>query len=157
MCVLQATIAELSSKIADMEDRSRRSNLLLVGLKEGAEGGDAVSFLETNTPKWLPSLSGSPINIETANRIYSCTGRSNTPRMLIFEWTTGTLNYRDRQLIIKAAGAADSLQHGESRISFYPDYSLETTKKRKAFSETQFPRNTVIPVLYLKWPTAAES
>lgn len=42
---LEATIGELSTKLADMEDRSRRSNLRLVGLPEGAEGGDAVFFL----------------------------------------------------------------------------------------------------------------
>lgn len=145
---LQATITELSSKIADMEDRSRRSNLRLVGLKEGAEGGDAISFLETNIPKWLPSLVESPISIERAHRIYSRTGNSNTPRTLIFK----LLNYRDRQLILKAARATESLQHGESRISFYPDYSLETTKKRKAFSDVKKKLNSHGIQSFLRFP-----
>lgn len=124
---LKATVAELSSKLADMEDRSRRSNLRLIGLAEGAEGGDAISFLETNIPKWLPSLSQSSIRIERAHRVYSRNGKSDKPRTLIFK----LLDYRDRQLILQGAREAESIKHGESKISFYPDYSLETSKKRR--------------------------
>lgn len=130
---LKATVAELSSKLADMEDRSRRSNLRLIGLAEGAEGGDAISFLETNIPKWLPSLSQSSIRIERAHRVYSRNGKSDKPRTLIFK----LLDYRDRQLILQGAREAESIKHGESKISFYPDYSLETSKKRKAFSDVK--------------------
>lgn len=146
-------------KIIDMEDRSRWSNYHLVGLKEGVKGVDALSFLETNISKWLPSLAESPSSIDRAHRIYSHTGRSNTPLMQIFN----LLNYRDRQLILQVAKAAESLQHGQSRISFYPDYSLETTKKRKAFSDVQ--KNVIpkefshswISQPYLKWPTATKT
>lgn len=77
---LQATIGELSTKLADMEDRSRRSNL-----PEGAEGGDAVFFLESNIRKWLLSLSGHPINIERAHRIYSRNSRVTKGPCTIFK------------------------------------------------------------------------
>uniref|UniRef100_A0A3Q1FKG4 L1 transposable element RRM domain-containing protein n=1 Tax=Acanthochromis polyacanthus TaxID=80966 RepID=A0A3Q1FKG4_9TELE len=130
---LQVLVTELTSKLADMEDRSRRSNLRLIGLAEGAEGGDAVSFLETNIPKWLPALSQPAIKIERAHRVYSRNGKSDKPHTLIFK----LLNYRDRQRILQGARDAASIKHGESKISFYPDYSLETSKKRKAFSDAK--------------------
>uniref|UniRef100_A0A3B3QLP2 L1 transposable element RRM domain-containing protein n=1 Tax=Paramormyrops kingsleyae TaxID=1676925 RepID=A0A3B3QLP2_9TELE len=126
---LQVTIGELTAKIDDMEDRNRRSNLHLVSLKEGVEGGNAVSFLEANIP---------------VHRIYSRTCKGNTPCTLIFK----LLNYRDRQLILKATRAAGSLQHGQSRISFYPDYSLETMTKRKAFSDSFLRFPALLKVTY---------
>lgn len=145
---LQATVGELSTKIADMEDRSRRSNLRLVGLKEGAEGGDAVSFLETNIPKWLPSLAGCHISIERAHRIYSRTNLSSAPRTLIFK----LLNFKDRQKILNAARAVESLRHNENKISFFPDYSMETTKKRKAFSDVKKKLNSQGLQSFLRFP-----
>ncbi len=42
----------------DMEDRSRRNNVRLVGLPEGMEGPDAAGFLRANLSKWIPSLRG---------------------------------------------------------------------------------------------------
>lgn len=41
----------MADHIDDLENRSRRCNLRLVGLPEGMEGRDAVTFMKT----WLPS------------------------------------------------------------------------------------------------------
>lgn len=42
----------LIEKIDDMENRTRRDNIRVVGLKEGAEGEQPVAFFE----RWLPKI-----------------------------------------------------------------------------------------------------
>ncbi|GAA6095246.1 uncharacterized protein LOC122133667 [Tachysurus ichikawai] len=39
-----------------LEDKSRQSNLRLVGLKEGEEGSDPVGYLQAQLPIWIPAL-----------------------------------------------------------------------------------------------------
>ncbi len=53
---LRNQLERLTEKMTDMEDRSRRNNVRLVGLPEGAEGSDAAGFLRVNLSKWIPSL-----------------------------------------------------------------------------------------------------
>ncbi|KAL7831314.1 hypothetical protein SRHO_G00308170 [Serrasalmus rhombeus] len=67
---MEATIKALTLKVDDLENRSRRSNLRLVGLAERAEGGDMCAFLE----RWIPQTLGSevfpkPLTIERVHRI----------------------------------------------------------------------------------------
>lgn len=54
----QQQVSGLTSRLTQMEDRSRMSNLRFIGLKEGEGGSNAANFLETNLPKWIPSLQG---------------------------------------------------------------------------------------------------
>ncbi|KAJ7998479.1 hypothetical protein DPEC_G00205360 [Dallia pectoralis] len=75
---LQQQVGDLFSKMTQMEDHSRLSNLRLVGLKEGL------------------------------------------------------LDYTDRQAILKGARAQE-IKHAEHDLLFFPDYSKDTTTKRKAF------------------------
>lgn len=47
----------LNQKVAEMEDRSRRSILRLVSLPESAEGENTIQFLQDDLLMWIPSLS----------------------------------------------------------------------------------------------------
>lgn len=51
---LQKQVLSLSAKTEHQENRSRRNNLHLINLPEGAEGRDAAAFLES----WLPEVFG---------------------------------------------------------------------------------------------------
>lgn len=55
--VLENKNKDLEEKLLDLETRSRRSNLWLVNLPEGAEGEDACAFLES----WLPDALELPL------------------------------------------------------------------------------------------------
>uniref|UniRef100_A0A3B1JG20 L1 transposable element RRM domain-containing protein n=1 Tax=Astyanax mexicanus TaxID=7994 RepID=A0A3B1JG20_ASTMX len=125
-------IQSKSAKMTDIEDRNRRSNVRLVGLKESEEGDNCIAFLRANLSKWIPSLAGREIKIERAHRIYS--GKNTThPRTVVFK----LLDYTDRQAILKGARAASPVKHGGSSLLFFPDYSHETTRKRKAFADVR--------------------
>lgn len=109
-----------------MEDRSRQSNIHLVGLKEGGEWDDAIAFLKACLPKWILALKDRETAIERAHRVYSREqDGSSRPCMAIFK----LLNYVDRQAILKGARAAYPVKHHQENILFFPDYSVETTKQ----------------------------
>lgn len=132
LTAMQLKIDSLSSKITDIEDRNRRSNVRLVGLKESEEGDNCIAFLKANLPRWIPSLAGRDIKIERAHRIYS--GKNNNrPRTVIFK----LLDYTDRQALLKGARAAPPVQHGGASLLFFPDYSPDTTRKRKEFADVR--------------------
>uniref|UniRef100_A0A3B1JBE8 L1 transposable element RRM domain-containing protein n=1 Tax=Astyanax mexicanus TaxID=7994 RepID=A0A3B1JBE8_ASTMX len=126
-------VSKLQKRLAELEDRSRRSNLRLVGLPENEEGGDAVAFLQRQLPVWFPSLAGkSSLEIERAHRVYSGQPNSdgNKPRTLIFK----LLRYTDRQEILKAYRQPGAqVTHGRTRLLLFPDYSTDTAVRRKAF------------------------
>ncbi|RXN06620.1 GTPase IMAP family member 8-like protein [Labeo rohita] len=93
---LKSKVDDITLKIADIENRSRRSNVRLVGLREGAEGEYCFAFLKANLPKWIPSIANREIKIERAHRIYS-DKPSNRPRTVMFK----LLDYTERQAILK--------------------------------------------------------
>ncbi len=74
---LRNQLERLTEKMTDMEDKSRRNNVRLVGLPEGMEGSDVAGFLRVNLSKWIPSLKGRNIEIDRAHRVY---GRKNSDR-----------------------------------------------------------------------------
>ncbi len=63
---LRNQLERLTEKMTDMEDKSRRNNIWLVGLPEGMEGSDVAGFLRINLSKWIPSLKGRNIEIDRA-------------------------------------------------------------------------------------------
>ncbi len=99
---LRNQLERLTEKMMDIEDRSRRNNVRLVGLPEGAEGSDVAGFLRVNLSKWIPSLKGRNIEIDQAHRVYD--GRKNSDRLrtLIFR----VLRWHDRSEILKGARQA---------------------------------------------------
>ncbi|GAA6103507.1 uncharacterized protein LOC122133667 [Tachysurus ichikawai] len=82
--------------MARLEDKSRQSNLRLVGLKEGEEGSDPVGYLQAQLPIWIPALRNGRFEIERAHRIYTSDSKRKGPRTLIFE----LLRFQDRNAIL---------------------------------------------------------
>ncbi len=121
----------LTEKMTDMEDRSRRNKVRLVGLPEGAEGPDAAGFLRVNLSKWIPSLRGRDIEIDRAHRVYDGGRGSDRPRTLIFR----VLRWHDRSDILKGARQAYPVKCAQNNVTllFFPDFSPATAIRRKAF------------------------
>lgn len=98
--VLQAKVTKLEKQIIDMadhmddlENRSCRCNLCLVGLPEGTEGKDRVTFMET----WLPSY----LNLTTKS------GRIKLDRAHRSLAPKPGINQRARPIIMKLHNFAD--------------------------------------------------
>ncbi len=113
--------------MTDMEDRSRRNNVRLVGLPEGMEGPDAAGFLRANLSKWIPSLRGRDIEIDRAHRVYDGGRGSDQPRTLIFRVLTD-------QNILKGARArrtGEVRNRTMSQLLFFPDFSPAYSDQEK--------------------------
>ncbi len=93
---LRNQLERLAEKMTDMEDKSRRNNIRLVGLPEGMEGSDVACFLRINLSRWIPSLKGRDIEIDRAHRVYDGRKNSDRPRTLIFR----VLRWHDRLEIL---------------------------------------------------------
>lgn len=126
-CTVGMTKLEL--KVVEMEDRSRRNNLRLVGLANNREGNNAVEFLQEMLPKWLPALKG-PIEIERAHRIYSQKPSDNPQTHF-----QGTPLYGSPSNLKKLEKQATSRM--PTGNTFFVDYSNATAQRRKAFSGIQ--------------------
>lgn len=127
---VKLAVDSLQEKLARIEDKSRQSNVRLVGLKEGVEGDDPLRFIQNNLPKWIPSLVGKVLEIERAHRIYSGERAKSTPRTFIFKM----LRYQDRNAILNGARGAGQILHNGSPLLFFPDYSTHTASKRRAMA-----------------------
>ncbi len=127
---LRNQLEQLTEKMTDMEDRSRRNNVRLVGLPEGAEGSDAAGFLRVNLSKWIPSLKGRNIEPDRAHRVYDGGRGSDRPRTLIFR----VLRWHDRSEILKGARQAYPVKCTQNNVTllFFPDFSPATTTRRKS-------------------------
>lgn len=122
----------VEQQLVELQDRSRRNNLRLLGLPEGAEKDDMVGYLKKSLPRWLPALLDRDLEIERAHRIYG--GASNNaqrPRVVIFK----LLRYNDRDLILQAARKHGPIRlEDNATLSFFPDYSPATAKRRGSFA-----------------------
>ncbi len=129
---LRNQLERLTEKMTDMEDRSRRNNVRLVGLPEGAEGSNAAGFHRVNLSKWIPSLKGRDIEIDRAHRVYDGGRGSDRPRTLIFH----VLRWHDRSEILKGARQAYLVKCAQDNVTllFFPDFSPATIVRRKAFN-----------------------
>lgn len=126
---------KLNLKVAELEDRSRRNNVRIVGLAPNREGDDPIGFLQKMLPVWIPTLSKkAPVEIDRAHRIYS----QGTARTMIFR----VLRYQDRQAILQGAREArkkepTGIQDARKTLRFYADYSAFTVQRRQAFAGPQ--------------------
>ncbi len=143
---LRNQLERLTEKMTDMEDRSRRNNVRLVGLPEGAEGSNAVGFLRVNLSKWIPSLKGHDIEIDWAHHVYDGGRGSDRPRTLIFR----VLRWHDRSEILKGAQQAYPVKCAQDNVTllFFPDFCPATMIRRKAFGPFFFLLSTIFYFIF---------
>ncbi|KAJ4932381.1 hypothetical protein JOQ06_010804 [Pogonophryne albipinna] len=128
---LRQLVESLEAKMEDLENRSRRSNVRLIGLPENAEGKDACTFLE----KWIPEILGAgsfaaPLAIERAHRVPSGRPKPNAPpRALLIKF----LNYKDKTKVMSAAYEKGKIHFDKHHIMFFHDVAKETDTKRRAY------------------------
>lgn len=131
--ILEKQVSELTSKVDDLENRSRRSNLRLVNHPEKVEKGDAAAFLE----RWLPDVLGpenfpAPLIIERAHRIPGAP-QSSAPRVMIMKF----LNFKDKIRVMQAARKKDKIMYEGHHVMLFQDISTELHRKRKRFDDVK--------------------
>lgn len=136
---LEKRVKELSERTDDLENRGRRKNIRIIGLPDGAEGSDPISFFEC----WLPELlniktKAGRIKVERAHRTAAqapSSGHRAHPALVRLH------NYQDKQRIMNAAWAMSRdnqpLKHGNATVMIFQDYSVAVVRKLKSFDEVK--------------------
>lgn len=130
---MQAQIGLYKAKMDEIENRSRRNNVRVVGLPKRCEGSHPAEFLK----KWLKGTFVTEtfshlFAIERAHRVHSrVLPPGGHSRPLIIKM----LNYKDKVTLMQKARELGDIFHNGARISLYPDYSPDyspSLQKRRA-------------------------
>lgn len=123
---LESKTKNLTNKVDDLEGRSRRNNLRVLGIPEKIEGNDTCSFME----KWIAdTLKIAPPVLERAHRITASQSSTRYPRTVIIK----CLNYKDRENILKAARIQKEVTYQNNKIRFLPDLPAEVYKQQRMY------------------------
>ncbi|KAJ1132109.1 hypothetical protein NDU88_010438 [Pleurodeles waltl] len=137
-------LMHLRSKLTDLEDRSRRNNIRLMGLLEGIEGTDLTSFLRDTLPKITWITFDPPLEFERLHRLGPKKQDGNgRPRSII----ACLLRHGQAWQLLQAARAQGPLKLGTTEIRLSADFSKETVDRRRAFISLR-PRLRYLDVKY---------
>lgn len=120
----------LRAKLDDLEGRSRRQNIKIVGLPENVESGRPTEFVE----KLIPNLLGvenfpAGIKVDRAHRTGPLPPKGGRPRIMIARLH----HYPVKEMILRLARQHSPLKYDGAHISFFPDFTAEVLSQRRAF------------------------
>ncbi|KAJ1165827.1 hypothetical protein NDU88_006244 [Pleurodeles waltl] len=120
----------LRSKLTDMDDRSRRDNIRLLGIPENEEGSDMQAFLSSTLPKMTSLDFDPPLEFQPAHRTGpKRSDNSSRPRPII----ACLLRHNQTRQILQVARSHSPFRIDQHEIRITADYSKETNERRKAF------------------------
>ncbi|KAI2647915.1 LINE-1 type transposase domain-containing protein 1 [Labeo rohita] len=125
---------QLGEKCEDLESRSRRSNIRIYGVKEGAEGEMTMTEFTDNLLKSLLELPADrDLGIERAHRslITAPTDPKASPRSIVVKF----LHFPTKQQILFKAWSKKGLKYQGNIISLDNDYSLDIQRRRKEYRD----------------------
>lgn len=118
----------LEAKTDDLENRGRRKNLRVFGIREGAEGRQPLfDFISNMLPKWLELPPDKSFTLERVHRTLS-SGKPNQGRAVLIRF----LKFPEKEFVYREARKRDIIQDG-AKITFAQDLSAETVRIRRGF------------------------
>lgn len=131
---LEKANAALASKAEDLENRSRRQNLRIVGLPEGLEGRSPLEFIS----ELLQTVIGHKVfptspELDRAHRTPAPKpALGQRPRAIIVRFH----RYQDKERVLRwARSQTEDIKFDGNRILFFPDMSASLAKQRATFKD----------------------
>ncbi|KAL3040775.1 hypothetical protein OYC64_011718 [Pagothenia borchgrevinki] len=101
-------IAYLESKTDDLENRGRRKNLRLFGIREGAEGQQTLlNFVNDMLTRWLELTSDRALTLERVHRTLA-SGKPNQHRAVIVRF----LKFQEKEFVYRESRRRDITHDG---------------------------------------------
>ncbi|KAJ1125508.1 hypothetical protein NDU88_003937 [Pleurodeles waltl] len=123
-------LSHLRGKLTDLEDRSHRNNVRLLGFPEGVEGADIFSYLRDTLPKLTDITFDPPLEFQRTHRLGPKRQDGNgRPRPII----VCMLRHLQSRQLLRTARTQWSFRSGNLEIRISADFSKETADRRKAF------------------------
>uniref|UniRef100_A0AAV2KW34 Transposase element L1Md-A101/L1Md-A102/L1Md-A2 n=1 Tax=Knipowitschia caucasica TaxID=637954 RepID=A0AAV2KW34_KNICA len=128
VCDLAEEVKQLQSKCEDLEGRSRRNNIRLIGLAEGLELPNTREFI-SQLLRDLLRLEEVPL-LDRAHRSSREKPKEGAPpRPIIIR----VHYFHVKEQILRRAGAAAPLLYQGRKIFIFPDFTSAVAKKRSQF------------------------
>ncbi|KAK1903584.1 LINE-1 retrotransposable element ORF1 protein [Dissostichus eleginoides] len=130
---------QTEAKLTDLEGRSRRENVRIHGVKEGAEEGTAsvIAFVEDLLTKSLELPSSTALNIERAHRALAPKPPNEAPpRSIVVKFSSYTV----KEDVLKRAWQKKGFDYQGKRIQLDHDYAPEVLRKRREYAEAKAAR-----------------
>ena len=132
---LQSYTSEIAAKLEDLEGRSRRNNIRIIGVPEKAEGLATDLFVEKLIVEGLHPRGLSKIfSNERAHRVPGVPPKPGTPPRTII---AKLFNFRDRDVILQVARSAPPVKIDNAQVRFFPDFTLQVERARRGFNEVK--------------------
>lgn len=128
--------AQTEAKLMDLEGRSRRENVRLYGVKEGAEEATATmtTFVEDLLIKGLELPSSTALNIERAHRALTTKPPAEAPpRSIVVKFSS----FRMKEEVLKKAWQRKGFDFQGKKIRMDHDYAPELLRKRRDYTEAK--------------------
>ncbi|KAJ1088167.1 hypothetical protein NDU88_001326 [Pleurodeles waltl] len=120
----------LKSKFTDLEDRSRRDNIRLLGIPENEKSTDIQAFLSSTLPKLTSLNFDPPLEFQHVHRVGpKRSDASLRPRPII----ACLLRHNQTRQILQTARNHGPFRIGQHDIRITADYSKDTNERSKAF------------------------
>lgn len=127
-------INTLWDRVEDLENRSRRNNVRLLGLSEGIEGDNIKACINKILSEGLGLDVDSEFEIERAHRSPGSRPiNAQSPRLVMMKFLRSTA----RDKVLKAAREKGGAVWCGCNISLFPDMTKELAERRKAFSKAK--------------------
>ncbi|KAI4817805.1 hypothetical protein KUCAC02_011181 [Chaenocephalus aceratus] len=126
----------LDAKLTDMEGRSRRENIRIHGVKEGAEDNSPSmgTFVEDLLREGLDLPATFELRVERAHRALMPKPPGEvSPRSIVVKLSS----YRTKEELLRLAWQKRGFQHLERRVNLDHDYAPDVLRKRKAYAEAK--------------------
>lgn len=140
---------QLQLKVDDLENRSRRCNVRITGIPEGAEANQPTSFIESCLGEIFgPDTFPRPLTVDRAHRLAVQRRRDGAPRPFI----ACIHHFQMKQRIMQLAREKGPLSYRGSEIHIYADYSADVARKRAAFAPVKIRLRTAGYQFSLRFP-----
>ena len=128
---LAQRVEQLWSRVEDQENRNRRNNFRLVGLKEGKEAGSTMNDYIKRIMSEALELQGDEYEIERSHRSGGPRPSDNeAPRVILVKF----LRYTARQKVLAIAKKRRGIRWENCTLSFFEDMTKERADQRKRFA-----------------------
>lgn len=126
--VLTEEVRQLQAKCEDLEGRSRRNNIRLIGIPEGLETSNPREFI-SHLLQDLLKLNEAPL-LDRVHRSLGPKPREGAPpRPLLIR----VHYFHVKEQLLRLAGANSPLLYQGRRISIFPDFTPAVAKKRSVY------------------------
>lgn len=125
---------QLQSKLTDLEGRSRRENVRIYGIPEGAEGSPAavITFVEKLLRENLGIAPTTDLHIERAHRALAPLPPADSqPRSIVVRF----LSYRKKEEVLKMAWEKKGFIWNNNKINLDHDYAPDILARRREYGE----------------------